>query len=81
MTRCTIDQNSFGEKGLTVSAEDFVSLDTALLVAPRKPDGSLPQIEFMQLKATSKLIDKGAETGLPFYGKAPDPGCFERKRK
>jgi hypothetical protein len=79
--RCTLDQNSFLEDGVTLSADDFVSLDTTLLTAPRRPDGSLPEIDFMQLKPTSKLIDNGSDTGLPFYGKAPDLGCFERKKK
>jgi hypothetical protein len=65
----------------SVSADDFLSLDTAQLTAPRQADGSLPIINFMRLKLTSKLLDKGIDVGLPFVGKAPDLGCFESKRK
>ncbi len=75
--RCIVDHNSFLNKGITVSTDDFLSLDTAQLTAPRRPDGSLPLIDFMRLKPGSKLIDKGIDIGLPFLGKAPDIGCFE----
>jgi Protein of unknown function (DUF1565) len=77
--RNTIDHNSFLNKDITVTADDFLSLDTALLTAPRKPDGSLPDIDFMRLKPKSHLIDKGVDVGLPYKGKAPDLGCFEIK--
>lgn len=75
--RCNIDHNSFLNSEMLVTANDFLSLDTTQLTAPRKPDGSLPEIDFMRLKPASKLVDKGVNVGLPFYGKAPDPGCFE----
>jgi uncharacterized repeat protein (TIGR02059 family) len=61
----------------TVSDDDFVSLDTAQLRWPRKPDGSLPDITFMKLKAGSDLIDKGSDLGLPYFGSAPDLGYSE----
>jgi hypothetical protein len=79
-TRCTIDHNSFLNDDLSVSANDFISVDEALLAAPRQPDGSLPKIDFMHLKPHSKLIDKGVDVGLPYNGKATDLGCFEAKR-
>jgi hypothetical protein len=79
--RCTIDHNSFLNSEMLVTANDFLSLDTTQLTAPRKPDGSLPEIDFMRLKPASKLVDKGVNVGLPFYGKAPDPGCFETGAK
>lgn len=75
--RCIVDHNSFLNNGITVSTDDFLNLDTAQLTAPRRPDGSLPVINFMRLKPGSKLIDKGVDVGLPFLGKAPDIGCFE----
>lgn len=75
--KCTIDHNSFLNRDLTVSANDFVSLDTALLTAPRKADGSLPDVDFMKLKPKSALVDGGVNVGLPFKGKKPDIGCFE----
>jgi hypothetical protein len=46
--RCTLVNNSFEPK-MTFSNSDFVSLDEAELVAPRKADGSLPDIGFMKL--------------------------------
>src|SRR6185436_11578571 len=75
--RCTMDHNSFLNDDITVTTDDFLSADTAQLTAPRKPDGSLPVIDFMRPKPKGKLIDKGVDVGLPFYGKAPDLGCFE----
>ena len=80
-TRCIIDHNSFLNSGVTSSADDFLSLDTAQLTAPRQADGSLPMVNFMRLKPASKFIDKGIDVGLPFVGRAPDLGCFERKQK
>lgn len=79
--RCTIDHNTFMSEGLTVTAPDFLSLDTALLTAPRQPDGSLPAVNFMHLAPKSKLIDAGIDVGLPYSGKGPDLGCFETKKK
>ena len=78
--RCTIEHNSFLNNEINISADDFISLDTALLTAPRKPDGSLPDINFMRLRANSSLIDNGVNIGLPYKGKAPDLGCFEAKK-
>lgn len=72
-------KNNYFNLPMTVTANDFISLDTALLTAPRKADGSLPDINFMKLKPTSKLIDKGEKIGFAFKGAAPDPGCFETK--
>jgi hypothetical protein len=46
--------------------------------APRKPDGSLPDVPNFRPRAGSALIDKGVDVGLPFKGKAPDLGAFER---
>jgi len=78
---CTIDHNSFLDNDITFSAGDFFSLDTSQLTAPRERNGNLPVINFMRLKPASKLIDKGIDIGLPFYGKAPDLGCFETNKK
>jgi len=69
--------NNYFDLNLDASDADFMSLDEALLVAPRKADGSLPDNDFMRLKAGSKFIDKGIDIGFPFKGKAPDLGCFE----
>jgi len=60
-----------------VTAADFVGVDYALAAAPRKADGSLPDIPFMHLALGSDLIDGGVGLGLPFLGAAPDLGAFE----
>jgi hypothetical protein len=60
-----------------ITADDFLSLEVDLAAAPRQPDGSLPQIDFLHLAAGSDLIDAGVDVGLPFHGKAPDLGAFE----
>jgi hypothetical protein len=46
--------------------------------APRKPDGSLPDVPMFHPSAASAVIDRGVDVGLPFRGKAPDLGAFER---
>jgi hypothetical protein len=79
--RCTIDHNSFLNDGMTISADDFLSLDTSQLTSPREADGSLPRIDFMRPKRGSKLIDKGINVGFSYHGKAPDLGCFEEGNK
>jgi Pel9A-like, right handed beta helix region/Secretion system C-terminal sorting domain len=60
-----------------VTNDDFISIDTAGVHAPRNFDGSLPPITFMHLAEGSDLIDAGTDVGLPFNGNAPDLGCFE----
>jgi len=62
---------------VSVSTDDFVSLDERLLTRPRKPNGELPDIDFARLAPGSDLIDAGVDTGLPFNGSAPDLGAFE----
>lgn len=69
--------NNGWQGGLTTNASDFVSIDMDLLLAPRKEDGSLPDIDFLYLVSTSDLIDAGVDVGLPFNGSAPDIGVFE----
>ncbi|MDF2936269.1 MAG: pectate lyase [Paenibacillaceae bacterium] len=44
---------------VTVSEEDFQSLDASQMTLPRKPDGSLPDITFMKLTAGSDLAGLG----------------------
>ncbi|WP_194767127.1 right-handed parallel beta-helix repeat-containing protein [Tamlana sp. I1] len=72
-----IVQNNSWQNGLTTNNSDFESLDINLLLAERKADGSLPDVEFMKLVAGSDLIDAGMDVGLPFNGTAPDIGPFE----
>ena len=85
----TVNKNSFNagivkesthntwNNGFSVSASDFQSLDTTLILAKRQADGSLPENAFMRLKAGSALIDAGVDKGLAYNGSAPDIGCYE----
>lgn len=66
-------------QGFTVTDADFQSVDEAQLRAPRKADGSLPDITFLHLATTSKMIDAGVNVGLPYLGAAPDLGAFEQQ--
>ncbi|WP_437737620.1 right-handed parallel beta-helix repeat-containing protein [Sorangium sp. So ce1335] len=58
---------------------DFLSLDRALAKAPRNPDGSLPETDFLRLAPTSQFVNAGSAEGpaLPYSGAAPDLGAFE----
>jgi hypothetical protein len=64
---------------VTVTDADFLSVDSKQLSVARKKNGSLPDINFLKLSSTSDLIDAGINVGLPFSGKAPDIGAFEKK--
>ena len=75
--KCELAGNSF-TLGLKLSDKDFVSLDEAELFQPRQQDGSLPIVNLLRPAAGSKLIDAGAENGLPFRGAKPAIGAFER---
>jgi MYXO-CTERM domain-containing protein len=46
-------------------------------LGPRQADGSLPNVDFMHLSATSRMIDKGTDVKLPYLGAAPDLGAYE----
>jgi hypothetical protein len=72
----TIDHNSWNN-GFSVSSNDFQSLDTTLILAPRQENGDLPDVSFMRLKANSALIDAGIDVNLWYNGLAPDLGCYE----
>lgn len=75
-TTIDVTNNSWMD-GIETTFEDFESIDYAELTAPRKTDGSLPDVSFFRLTAGSDLIDKGVDVGLPFNGSAPDLGAFE----
>ena len=62
---------------ITVTDDDFISLNWSELSNPRKSDGSLPDITFMKLAPGSDLIDNGVDVGLPYYGSVPDLGYSE----
>lgn len=65
---------------LTVTSDDFMTLDDSLLTLPRAADGSLPYVAFAQLVSTSDLVDAGTNAGFAYVGAAPDLGAFEYGR-
>lgn len=75
------DHNSWDITGLSLTASDFLSIDTTGISAARNFDGSLPDNNcynyFMKLAPSSDLIDAGRTVGLPYLGDAPDLGPFE----
>jgi hypothetical protein len=73
---CTQDNNSWNG-GVTVTNADFISVDSTGLTGTRQEDGSLPNLSFLKLAATSDLIDAGTDVGLDYSGTAPDLGAFE----
>jgi hypothetical protein len=62
---------------VSITAEDFLSLNEAELVGPRQSNGDLPEVAFLHLRPNSDAIDGGVDVGLPFEGAAPDLGAFE----
>ena len=72
--------NNYFTLPLALKAEDFLSLDEADLVQPRRANGDLPDIAFLHLAPGSDAIDRGADAVRPFYGQAPDLGAFELGR-
>ncbi len=62
---------------VTISDDDFLSLDATQLTRPRKNGVHLPDITFLNLAPGSDLIDAGKFVGLPYAGSAPDIGAFE----
>ena len=63
--------------GFSVAASDFQSIDPTAAYGARQADGSLPNMTFMHLAATSTLRNRGTDVGLPFNGASPDLGAFE----
>lgn len=57
--RCILVNNSFAPIDTEVTADDFISLDPEELKAPRKADGSLPDIDFLRLRKKSPLHGRG----------------------
>jgi len=62
---------------ITVSADDFISLNDSGMFVSRQSDGSLPVTPFLILADGSDLIDVGLDIGLTYSGDAPDIGAFE----
>ncbi|AJQ97543.1 right-handed parallel beta-helix repeat-containing protein [Gynuella sunshinyii] len=71
-----ISNNSW-QSGVSTSSSDFQSLNIDQLLAPRKADGSLPDVSYFHLVRGSDLVNAGVDVGLPYSGSAPDIGAFE----
>jgi len=52
---------------VTVSSEDFQSLDHAEVYAPRLADGSLPPLKLARLREDSDLIDRGEDAAVAVW--------------
>ena len=76
-TTTDISNNSW-QNNISITSDEFVSLEMDLLSSPRNVDGSLPSIDFMKLATGSDLIDAGVDVGIEFTGSAPDLGAFEK---
>jgi hypothetical protein len=63
--------------GVSLSDSQFQSVSTSGWDAPRKADGSLPDLPYLHLAPGSSMIDRGVDVGLPYHGSAPDLGAFE----
>jgi parallel beta-helix repeat protein len=72
-----IQENNSWNLGITPTEADFQSIDSEEAFGPRKPDGSLPDIQYMHLAQSSPMIDAGVDVGLPFVGQKPDLGAWE----
>lgn len=58
INKCELKNNSFDSE-MKLSDDDFLSLDESELIAPRKADGNLPDINFLKLKPTSSAYSTG----------------------
>jgi hypothetical protein len=76
MTGTSASFNSWN-LSVTLSNSQFQSVSTSGWDAARPANGNLPVLPNLHLAATSTLIDKGSNVGLPFNGAAPDLGAFE----
>ena len=67
-----VDESQF------LAVPDNAEHSFTLMTAPRKPDGSLPDLgDYWKLAPTSDFINAGIDVGLPYNGTAPDLGPFE----
>jgi hypothetical protein len=72
----TSDHNSWNGT-VTITAVDFVSIDSSGVSGARGISGQLPSVNFLKLTAGSDLIDAGVSVGISYSGTAPDLGAFE----
>lgn len=63
--------------GLTLTEDDFATLDSTGVSGPRNEKGELPELYFLKLRIGSSAVDAGTNMGFVFEGNAPDLGAFE----
>ena len=74
------EKNNSWQNGIVVTDADFLSLDESVVLAERDADGNLPETLFLHPAEGSDLIDAGTlDSDTPYYGSAPDIGCYEYK--
>lgn len=70
-TLCEIVNNSFAPESYELTSADFISLEDTELMNPRQADGTLPDIGFLKIAASSVLYGKGM--GYEAGGQVPVP--------
>ncbi len=64
--------------GTSATTSSFASLTNTGVDGARQADGSLPNVQFLHLSASSNLINKGVSiANMLFSGSLPDLGAFE----
>ncbi|MDR2936306.1 MAG: right-handed parallel beta-helix repeat-containing protein [Rikenellaceae bacterium] len=64
--------NNSWQTGKTYTESDFESLDYKQLYRPRKADGSLPDITYLQPKAGGQLMDTAGRIDMSYYRNMPE---------
>ena len=72
-----LTNNSWQAVSPAPATSDVLGVDTAAGAAPRRDDGSLPELLFLRPVPTGRLINKGVKTGETYNGSAPDLGAYE----
>lgn len=74
-----VNSHNSWSSGFSVSANDFVSIDTTHILDARQANGDYPQAItcLLALSQTSQFVDAGTNVGLPYMGSAPDLGWQE----
>lgn len=77
LTVAANDHNSWNTAGVNLGASDFASTDISHILDARDAAGNLPASVtslFAPSSGTAKMVDKGTNVGLAYYGSAPDLG-------
>ena len=72
-----IDDEYNSWNGLSLSENDFASLDHTGVIDAREPDGQLKKLPFLRPAASGALVDVGINVGLPYLSIGPDVGAYE----